>query len=119
MISYKRRRLKELRTAIKALTAGFFTDLISRKKTIIAVLYILFGSVSIEVVSTINAVFFARKVINGLAVGVLIAVCLTYVGEVTPLALRGLFTCLIALAYTISPFTAALILNSTGTIDTR
>jgi SP family general alpha glucoside:H+ symporter-like MFS transporter len=90
-----------------------------RKKTIIAVLCISFGSVSMEVVSTTNALFFAGKFVNGFAVGVLAAVCPTYIGEVTPLALRGLFTCLIALAYTVGPFTAALILNSTGTADTR
>jgi SP family general alpha glucoside:H+ symporter-like MFS transporter len=101
------------------LTAGFFADLIGRKKTIIAVLAISFGSVTMEVVSTTNPLFFAGKLVNGLAVGVLAAVCPTYIGEVTPLALRGLFTCLIALAYTIGPFTAALILNSTGAVETR
>lgn len=64
-----------------------------RKKTIIAVLALSFGSVSMEVVSTTNPLFFAGKLVNGVAVGVLAAVCATYIGEVTPLALRGLFTC--------------------------
>lgn len=56
---------------------------------------------------------------NGFAVGAIAAICVTYVGEVTPLALRGLMTCLSALAYTIGPLVAALILNSTGTYTTR
>lgn len=43
----------------------------------------------------------------------------TYLGEVAPTALRGLLTCMIALAYTVGPLVAALILNSTGTADTR
>jgi MFS transporter, SP family, general alpha glucoside:H+ symporter len=107
------------RTAIGALTAGFFADLIGRKKTIMAFLALSFGSVTMEVVSTTNELFFAGKFVNGLAVGVLAAVCPTYIGEISPLAIRGLLTCIIALAYTVGPFVAALILNSTGAVDTR
>jgi SP family general alpha glucoside:H+ symporter-like MFS transporter len=84
-----------------------------------AFLCLSFGSVTMEVVSTTNELFFAGKLVNGLAVGVLAAVCPTYIGEICPLAIRGLLTCLIALAYTVGPFTAALILNSTGTVETR
>jgi MFS family permease len=76
-------------------------------------------SISLEFVATTNPLFFSGKVINGFAVGCLAATCPTYVGEISPLALRGLTTCLMALAYTIGPLTAAVILNSTGTVDTR
>ncbi|PVH69734.1 general substrate transporter [Cadophora sp. DSE1049] len=106
-------------TAIGALTAGFFADLLGRKKTVMAFLAVSFGSITMEFVSTTNALFFAGKFVNGLAVGVLAAICPTYVGEISPLAIRGLLTCLIALAYTIGPLTASLILNSTGTMETR
>ena len=39
--------------------------------------------------------------------------------QVVPLALRGLMTCLIALSYTVGPFTVALIVNSTGEYTNR
>ncbi|KAH9215428.1 hypothetical protein DL95DRAFT_461259 [Leptodontidium sp. 2 PMI_412] len=54
-------------TAIGALTAGFFADLISRKKTVMAFLALSFGSVTMEFVSTTNELFFTRKVVNGSA----------------------------------------------------
>jgi hypothetical protein len=39
--------------------------------------------------------------------------------QIVPLALRGLTTCLIALAYTVGPFTVALIVNSEGDKNNR
>lgn len=39
--------------------------------------------------------------------------------QIVPLALRGLLTCLIALSFTLGPFTVALITNTTGTYTTR
>ena len=39
--------------------------------------------------------------------------------QIVPLALRGLMTCLVALSFTVGPFTVALIVNSTGTLTTR
>jgi len=67
------------------LTAGFFADLLGRKKTVMAFLAVSFGSITMEFVSTTNSLFFAGKFVNGLAVGVLAAICPTYVGEISPL----------------------------------
>jgi MFS transporter, SP family, general alpha glucoside:H+ symporter len=106
-------------TAIGAISSGQIADWIGRKLTLIACLALSYCSITLEFVSVTNPVFFAGKVINGFAVGVLAAVATTYVGEIAPLALRGLITCLLALAYTVGPLTAALILNSTGTYTTR
>ena len=39
--------------------------------------------------------------------------------QIVPLALRGLTTGLIALSYTVGPFTVALIVNSEGDVDNR
>jgi SP family general alpha glucoside:H+ symporter-like MFS transporter len=101
------------------LTAGQIADWIGRKKTIMATLVVSFVAITMEFVATTNELFFGGKFLNGFAVGILAAVCVTYLGEISPLALRGLMTCLMALAYTLGPLTAALILNSTGTSDTR
>lgn len=37
----------------------------------------------------------------------------------TPLALRGILTCLTAFMYTLGPLTVAIIVNYTGTVDSR
>lgn len=102
-----------------ALVAGQIADWIGRKRTIMLSLCISYAAVTLEFVSTTNEQFFGGKFLNGFAVGTLAAICVTYVGEISPLALRGLLTCLMALAYTIGPLTASLILNSTGTSTTR
>jgi MFS transporter, SP family, general alpha glucoside:H+ symporter len=104
---------------VGALTAGQIADWIGRKRTIMLSLCLSYGAVTLEFVSTTNEQFFGGKLLNGFAVGTLAAICVTYVGEITPLALRGLLTCLMALAYTVGPLTASLILNSTGTATTR
>jgi MFS transporter, SP family, general alpha glucoside:H+ symporter len=106
-------------TAVGALCAGLIADAIGRKYTLMAMLALSYVSITLEFVATTNAVFFGGKVVNGLVVGVLAAVGTTYVGEISPLALRGLLTCLLALAYTVGPLVCSLILNSTGTTTTR
>ncbi|EOD51681.1 putative mfs hexose transporter protein [Neofusicoccum parvum UCRNP2] len=106
-------------TAVGALMAGQIADSIGRKRTIMLFLAVSYASITMEFVATTNQLFFGGKFLNGFAVGTLASVCPTYIGEISPLALRGLLTCLIALAYTVGPLTAALILNSTGTYDTR
>lgn len=104
---------------IGALSAGQISDWIGRKFTIVGALVISFAAITVEFVSTTNPEFFGGKFLNGFAVGTLATVCVTYVGEIAPFALRGLLTCLIAMAWTVGPFTVALILNSVGTYQNR
>lgn len=106
-------------TAIGALSAGQIADWIGRKYTIMIVLALSYVSITLEFVAVTNPVFFGGKLLNGFNVGVLAAVGTTYVGEITPLALRGLMTCLLALAYTVGPLVCSIILNSVGTATTR
>ncbi|RDW73244.1 hypothetical protein BP6252_07151 [Coleophoma cylindrospora] len=106
-------------TAIGALMAGQIADWMGRKNTIAAALLGSYVSVTLEFIATTNPVFFIGKLLNGFVVGTLAATSTTYLGEVAPTALRGLLTCMIALAYTVGPLTSALILNSTGTAETR
>jgi SP family general alpha glucoside:H+ symporter-like MFS transporter len=39
-------------------------------------------AITLEVIATTNAVFFAGKLVNGLAIGGFVSVAFTYVGEV-------------------------------------
>ncbi|KPI45636.1 Alpha-glucosides permease MPH3 [Cyphellophora attinorum] len=101
------------------LGSGQVADLIGRRNTLIIALVITFAAITMEFVATTNELFFGGKFLNGFAVGTIQTVATTYVGEIVPLALRGLMTCLIALSFTVGPFTVALIVNSTGTYDNR
>ncbi|KAF6812003.1 maltose high-affinity maltose transporter (alpha-glucoside transporter) [Colletotrichum plurivorum] len=103
--------------AIGALFSGQVADWIGRKRTVMGALVVSFASITVQVLANTNPMFFGGKFLNGFAVGTLKAVSTTYIGEVAPLPLRGLMTCLIGLGYTIGPFAVSLILNSTGTFD--
>lgn len=84
-----------------------------------AALLVSFAAVTLELVAVTDAEFFGGKFLNGFAVGIIQATTSAYIGEVVPHALRGLATCVIALMYALGPFTVALIVNSTGTTDSR
>ncbi|KAL4798108.1 general substrate transporter [Aspergillus venezuelensis] len=104
---------------VGALGSAQIADWIGRRNTIVLALCISFGAVTLEFLAMTNEMFFGGKFLNGFAVGALQAVCATYIGEIVPLALRGLMTCLIGLAYTLGPFTVALIVNSEGDVESR
>lgn len=107
--------LPTCRFAIGALTCGFISDAIGRKYTVMGGLLGSYITITMETVATTNGLFFAGKFLNGFVVGVLAAVGPTYLGEIVPLALRGLLTAMIAFAYALGPLTAAVVVNSTGT----
>lgn len=97
-----------------AIRAGQLADWIGRRYTIAGALLISFAAITVEVVSTINEMFFGGNLLNGFACGVFQSVGGSYVGELVPLPLRGLTTCLIALSFTHGPFIVALIINFQG-----
>ncbi|KAL4884539.1 general substrate transporter [Aspergillus karnatakaensis] len=104
---------------VGALGSAEIADWIGRRNTLIISLAISYAAVTLEFISTTNEMFFGGKFLNGFAVGAMQAACATYIGEIVPLALRGLMTCLIALAFTLGPFTVSLIVNSEGNVESR
>ncbi|KAJ5999984.1 hypothetical protein N7481_000393 [Penicillium waksmanii] len=104
---------------VGALCSGQVADTIGRKITIFVSLLISVAAVTLEFRATTNEMFFGGKFLNGFAVGALASVPITYIGEISPLALRGVLTCLTALAYVIGPLVVALITNWTGVYTNR
>ncbi|EJT78445.1 hypothetical protein GGTG_03545 [Gaeumannomyces tritici R3-111a-1] len=104
---------------IGSLGCGALADWLGRRAVIMMALVITYAAITMEFVATTNPMFFGGKFLNGFATGALASVTVTYIGEVTPLALRGIFTCLSAMSYTLGPLVAALIVNETGTIPSR
>ncbi|KAL7948835.1 general substrate transporter [Trichoderma barbatum] len=104
---------------ISSLVAAEMADIVGRKLMLLVALVVSFVGVGIEFYATTNAVFFAGKFINGIMVGIIATNMITYIGEIAPLALRGIFTCCIGVSYGIGPLVAFLIINYTGQVDSR
>lgn len=104
---------------VGALGCGQLADWLGRRMVVILGLVVTFVAITMEFVATTPQLFFGGKFLNGFVVGALASVTVTYIGEVAPFALRGMLTCLTALAYTLGPLTVALIVNSTGVYTTR
>lgn len=112
-------RLTWYSAIIGALGCGQLADWLGRRLVVMLCLAVTFAAVTMEFVATTNELFFGGKFLNGFVTGALASVTVTYVGEVAPMKLRGMLTCLTALAYTLGPLTVALIVNSTGVYTTR
>jgi MFS family permease len=80
---------------------------------------LVFIGITLEVVSTTNEIFFAGKFIAGFPIGGFITICMTYIGEIVPLALRGIMTAAAALAFTLGPLIVSLVVNETGVREDR
>lgn len=77
---------------VGTLSGAAIADILGRKPTMMICLALSFVAITLEFVATTMGVFFGGKIINGVATGALASICTTYVGEVAPLALRGLLT---------------------------
>ncbi|KAM0323179.1 hypothetical protein ACHAQA_009029 [Verticillium albo-atrum] len=104
---------------VGALGGGQLADWIGRKKVVMMALAIAYGAITMELLATSPPLFLGGKLLNGFSIGAIQGVTVTYIGEVTPLALRGIFTCLSALSYTMGPLIVALIVNDTGDLPSR
>lgn len=106
---------------IGTIISGSIGDYIGRKWNLFLCYILLLIGITVEVVSDMtannNAVFFVGKVINGVALGVLVTTIMTYIGEIAPLALRGIVTAAAAAAFTLGPLVQSLITNSYGNLD--
>jgi hypothetical protein len=103
----------------KRASTGYLADIIGRKYMFALTYVFCFVGITLEVVATTNEIFFAGKFIAGFAIGGFITTSMTYIGEVAPLALRGVLTAASAIAFTLGPFIVSLIVNSTGSQDSR
>ncbi|KAH8655328.1 general substrate transporter [Xylariales sp. PMI_506] len=104
---------------VGCLGSGFVADYFGRKPVLIAALAVSYAAISMEFVATTNELFFGGKFLNGFATGTIATVCVSYIGEVAPLAFRGVFTCLVGFSYVLGPLVSAIIVNQTGSLNSR
>ncbi|KAJ3523270.1 hypothetical protein NM208_g12517 [Fusarium decemcellulare] len=100
-------------------SAGYLADKVGRKPVLLVSIALSFVAIALEFIATTPEVFFGGKFMNGFLAGIILSVAVTYVGEVTPMAIRGFFTCLTALMMTLGPLTAAIIVDKTGATESR
>ncbi|SPO03444.1 related to maltose permease [Cephalotrichum gorgonifer] len=104
---------------IAALISAELADMFGRKKVLMGALAISYVAVAIEFIATTNPVFFVGKLLNGFMVGTIGTIMVSYIGEISPLALRGIFTCCVGVAYGLGPLAAFIVINYTGDVETR
>ncbi|KAH7033653.1 alpha glucoside transporter [Microdochium trichocladiopsis] len=100
-----------------SLASAELSDRIGRKWVLAIALAFSYIAVAVEMVATTNEVFFAGKFINGFMIGIIGTIMIGYIGEIAPLALRGVFTVGVGVAYGIGPLLAFIVINYTGTAD--
>ncbi|KAF4948834.1 hypothetical protein FSARC_13640 [Fusarium sarcochroum] len=104
---------------ISSLVSAELADWIGRKKVLMGALIVSYIAVAVEFIATTNLVFFIGKLLNGFMVGAVATTMVSYIGEVTALALRGVFTCCVGVAYGVGPLVAFIVINFTGDVDSR
>ncbi len=123
------------RAVFGSFAAGWIADRVGRRLSFAFSFLFSAVGITLEVIATTNAIFFAGKFIDGWAIGGFVATGFTYIGEVNtansssapkltvckiaPTALRGVLSSAVAIAFTFGPLIVALIQKGQGNGTTR
>ncbi|EXJ69699.1 uncharacterized protein A1O5_06770 [Cladophialophora psammophila CBS 110553] len=102
-----------------ALSAAWIADKIGRRFALGFIFGVRLASITLEFVSTTNYIFFAGRFLGGFSTGGTNSICMAYIGEITPLPLRGVLTAAVPISLIIGALSSALVVNFTGDQSTR
>ncbi|KIW68090.1 hypothetical protein PV04_04058 [Phialophora macrospora] len=102
-----------------ALSAAWIADRLGRRVSLGFIFCVRLISVTLEYISRTNEVFFAGRFLGGFSTGGTNSICMAYIGEVTPLPLRGVLTAAVPIALISGSLSSALVVNFTGDQSTR
>ncbi|KIV83335.1 hypothetical protein PV11_05369 [Exophiala sideris] len=102
-----------------ALSTAWIADKMGRRIGLAMTFSIRLISITLEYISTTNEIFFAGRFLGGFATGGTNSLCMAYIGEITPLALRGVLTAAVPISLIIGALSSALVVNFTGNQATR
>lgn len=80
---------------------------------------VVFVGTTIQIIATTNEVFFAAKLIGGFSIGIGLSTAYSYMGEVAPVAIRGILTAAGAITFVLAQLIVALLLNYVGAREDR
>lgn len=102
-----------------AISAAWIADKIGRRPALAFIFSVRLVSVTLEFISTTNSVFFAGRFLGGYSTGGTNSLCMAYIGEITPLPLRGVLTAAMPISLITGALSSALVVNFTGDQSTR
>lgn len=102
-----------------ALSAAWVADRMGRRIGLAVIFSIRLISVTLEYISTTNEIFFAGRFLGGFSTGGTNSLCMAYIGEITPLPLRGVLTAAVPISLIVGALSSALVVNFTGDQTTR
>ena len=102
-----------------ALSAAWIADKVGRRPTLGFIFSVRIVSSTLQYISTTNEIFFAGRFLGGFSTGATNSLCLAYIGEITPLPLRGILTAATPIALITGALSSALVVNFTGNQTTR
>ncbi|RVX75580.1 hypothetical protein B0A52_00933 [Exophiala mesophila] len=102
-----------------AISVAWTADKIGRRLALGLVLSFRILSITLETVATTNPVFFGGRFVGGFSTGAMNTLCMTYIGEITPLRLRGVLTAAAPIALILGSFSAAIMVAYTGDQSSR
>ncbi|OQU98578.1 hypothetical protein CLAIMM_04341 isoform 1 [Cladophialophora immunda] len=102
-----------------ALSAAWIADKVGRRLALGFVFAVRLTSVTLEFIATTNYIFFAGRFLGGFSTGGTNSLCMAYIGEITPLPLRGVLTAAVPISLITGALSSALVVNFTGNQSTR
>jgi MFS transporter, SP family, general alpha glucoside:H+ symporter len=102
-----------------ALSTAWIADKVGRRLSLAFIFSVRLVSVTLEFISTNNEVFFGGRFLGGFSTGGTNSICMAYIGEITPLPLRGVLTASLPISLIIGALSSALVVNFTGDQSTR
>ncbi|KAJ9604604.1 hypothetical protein H2200_010718 [Cladophialophora chaetospira] len=97
-----------------ALITAWIADKMGRRIALGFIFSVRFVSITLEYISTTNEVFFAGRFLGGFSTGGTNSICMAYIGEITPLPLRGILTASVPISLILGALSSALVVNFTG-----
>ncbi|KIX99304.1 uncharacterized protein Z520_04880 [Fonsecaea multimorphosa CBS 102226] len=102
-----------------ALSAAWIADKVGRRFALGFIFAVRLTSVTLEFLATTNYTFFGGRFLGGFSTGGTNSLCMAYIGEITPLPLRGVLTAAVPISLITGALSSALVVNFTGNQATR
>ncbi|OAP57753.1 hypothetical protein AYL99_08491 [Fonsecaea erecta] len=102
-----------------ALSAAWVGDKVGRRLALGFIFAVRLTAVTLEFIATTNDIFFAGRFLGGFSTGGTNSLCMAYIGEITPLPLRGVLTAAVPISLITGALSSALVVNFTGNQASR